>query len=111
VRACRRPARARAWLLAYLDEEQDAQETQRLVKAYDRRCELIHGDVGDPAFCREVVDQALDTCGGVNILVNNAAEQYDWNDITEIPDDQLLRTFEARRPAQRNRPSLRLPGV
>ncbi len=81
-------------VLAYFDEAQDAQETQRLVEAYNRPCDLLRGDVGDPAFCRAIVDHTLDACGGVNILVNNAAEQHDWNDITEIPDEQLLRTFQ-----------------
>ncbi|MDW5375975.1 SDR family oxidoreductase [Halomonas sp. HP20-15] len=80
--------------VVYLDEERDAQDTRALVEAEGRRCELIKGDVGDPAFCREAVERTVSALGGVNILVNNAAEQYDWDDITQIPDDQLLRTFQ-----------------
>ncbi|WNK20971.1 SDR family oxidoreductase [Halomonas piscis] len=75
-------------VLAYLDETRD------LVEAEGRRCLLLQGDVGEAAFCREVVDQTLKTFGRLNILVNNAAEQYDWDDITQIPDDQLQRTFQ-----------------
>ncbi|TDX28732.1 NAD(P)-dependent dehydrogenase (short-subunit alcohol dehydrogenase family) [Modicisalibacter xianhensis] len=81
-------------VLVYLDEDRDAEDTKALVEAEGRRCELIKGDVGDPAFCRETVDKALQTFGKLNILVNNAAEQHNWDDITQIPDEQLTRTFQ-----------------
>lgn len=81
-------------VLAYLDEDDDARETERLVEARGRRCELLRGDVGDAAFCRDVVERTLERFGKVNILVNNAAEQYDWSDVTQIPEAQLLRTFQ-----------------
>ncbi|GHB03068.1 SDR family oxidoreductase [Modicisalibacter luteus] len=81
-------------VLVYLDEDRDAEDTRALIEAEGRRCELIKGDVGDPAFCREAVDKALQVFGKLNILVNNAAEQHAWDDITQIPDDQLTRTFQ-----------------
>ncbi|MHB0774953.1 SDR family oxidoreductase [Halomonas sp. WWR20] len=81
-------------VVAYLEEDRDAEDTKALVEAEGRRCLLIKGDVGEPAFCREIVDKTLETYGKLNIVVNNAAEQHDWNDVTEIPDDQLKRTFQ-----------------
>jgi len=80
--------------IAYFDEDKDAEETKRLVEAEGRRCMLLKGDVADPAFCRDIVKHTLDHFSKINIVINNAAEQYDWDDITEIPDDQLLRTFQ-----------------
>ncbi|WP_299231197.1 SDR family oxidoreductase [uncultured Halomonas sp.] len=81
-------------VLVYLDETRDAETTQKLVEAEGRRCLLLQGDVGEATFCREAIDQTLATFGKVNILINNAAEQHDWDDVTQIPDDQLLRTFQ-----------------
>ncbi|MCZ0926035.1 SDR family oxidoreductase [Halomonas janggokensis] len=81
-------------VIVHLKETQDAKETQRLVEAEGRRCLVVKGDVGAPSFCREIVKRALKEFGKLNIVVNNAAEQYDWRDITEIPDDQLQRTFQ-----------------
>ncbi|MFD2191397.1 SDR family oxidoreductase [Pistricoccus aurantiacus] len=81
-------------VIVYLEEQRDAEDTQALVEAEGRRCELMQGDVGDSKFCREVVDKTLERFGKLNILVNNAAEQYDWDDVTQIPDEQLLRTFQ-----------------
>ena len=81
-------------VLAYLNEDADARDTQQLVEQRGRRCELIHGDVGDPAFCRRVIERTIEAFGKLNILVNNAAEQYDWSDVTEIDEQQLQRTFQ-----------------
>jgi len=80
-------------LITYLDEHADADETVRLVEQYGGRCEKMAGDVGDSSFCRAAVDLALERWGSINILVNNAAEQYDWQDVTQISDEQLKRTF------------------
>lgn len=81
-------------VIVHLKETKDAEETKRLVEAEGRRCLVLKGDVATPAFCREIVKRTLDHFGKINIVINNAAEQYDWDDITEIPDDQLLRTFQ-----------------
>ena len=37
--------------IVYLDENEDAQETRRLVEQEGRSCLSIAGDIGDEAFC------------------------------------------------------------
>src|ERR1700730_2017491 len=39
-------------LVAYLNEHDDAKETQRLIEAAGRKAVLVAGDVGSSAFCR-----------------------------------------------------------
>lgn len=79
--------------VVYLNEHEDAQETQRLVQREGRRCELISGDVGEESFCRQAVEQAVQRLGGLDILVNNAAEQHPQEGIEKIAEEQLVRTF------------------
>ncbi|HUQ42131.1 MAG TPA: SDR family oxidoreductase [Candidatus Limnocylindrales bacterium] len=79
--------------VTYLDEHDDAKETKRLVEKEGRRCELLAGDIGDPAFCRRVVKRTVDTLGGLDVLVNNAAEQHPKESIEKITPEQLERTF------------------
>ena len=77
------------------EEEIDAKETERLIETEGRNCLLLSGDLKDEAFCRQAVDNALSYFGGrINILVNNAAEQYPKEDFTEISDEQLFSTFD-----------------
>jgi NAD(P)-dependent dehydrogenase (short-subunit alcohol dehydrogenase family) len=79
--------------ISYLEEHADAEQTRRWVEQEGRRCILIPGDIGDEQHCRQIVAQCVDELGGLNILVNNAAEQHEVNDLTELTSEQLERTF------------------
>lgn len=79
--------------IVYLDEHEDAKETQRLVETEGRRCITLAGDVGDEAFCRDAVSRTVQEFGRLTILVNNAAEQHACKDIAELGSEQLERTF------------------
>jgi NAD(P)-dependent dehydrogenase (short-subunit alcohol dehydrogenase family) len=79
--------------IVYLEEHEDARETARMVEGAGRRCVLIAGDVGDAEFCRRAVRGCVDELGGVDVLVNNAAEQHLRDDLGDIGPDQLQRTF------------------
>jgi NAD(P)-dependent dehydrogenase (short-subunit alcohol dehydrogenase family) len=80
-------------VIAYLDEHEDAKETQRYIEAEGRECVLIAGDVGDAAFCSKMVETAVSSFGKLDILVNNAAQQYPQQSIEDITEEQLLKTF------------------
>lgn len=79
--------------ILYLDEHQDAQETLRLIEAEGRRGLTIAGDVGDPAFTERAVAQVVAGLGGLNVLVNNAAEQHPKQEAAEVTPQQVERTF------------------
>lgn len=86
--------------VAYLDEQSDAEETARRVQEHGRRCFLIRGDIGRGETCREIVREALEQGGRLDILVNNAAEQHPRDDLAEISEAQLERTFRTNIFAQ-----------
>ncbi|NBJ13498.1 SDR family oxidoreductase [Microvirga arsenatis] len=79
--------------IMYLNENEDAQETKRLVEREGRSCLTIAGDVGDPGFCHAAVDQVIQRFGKLDVLVNNAAEQHPKKEIGEITPDQIDSTF------------------
>ncbi len=80
--------------IVYLDEHEDARDTQRRIEKTGRRCLCLSGDIGDPAFCQGAVQKTVNTFGGVDILVNNSAEQHAYESILDIKAGQLKRTFE-----------------
>src|SRR5688500_7605287 len=77
----------------YLDEHQDAEETKRKVEEKGRRCLTIAGDVGDEGFCKEAVERTVRELGRLDVVVNNAAEQHEQDDLADITAEQLERTF------------------
>jgi NAD(P)-dependent dehydrogenase (short-subunit alcohol dehydrogenase family) len=77
----------------YLNEHEDAKETQRLVRNQGRKCLLIAGDVGYESFCRDAVERTVKEFGRLDVLVNNAAEQHPQEKIEDIDREQLERTF------------------
>lgn len=79
--------------IVYLEEDKDAQDTKDLVEREGGKCLLIRGDIGHAAFCADAVKQTLDTFGGLDVLVNNAAEQHTDEDLEDISEEQLERTF------------------
>jgi NAD(P)-dependent dehydrogenase (short-subunit alcohol dehydrogenase family) len=80
--------------IVYLAEEQpDAEETKQAVEREGRRCLLIPGDVTDPNFCEQAVEQAAKEFGHLDILVNNAAFQQHQNSIDELTNEQFEKTF------------------
>jgi NAD(P)-dependent dehydrogenase (short-subunit alcohol dehydrogenase family) len=79
--------------ILYLDETEDARKAARMVRDEGGECLAIAGDVGDEQFCSKAVQHVVDRFGGVDVLVNNAAEQHPREDITEISREQLERTF------------------
>ena len=80
--------------ILYLCEHDDAAKTKQIVEKEGRRAITIAGDVGDKEFCERAVKQTVDELGRLDILVNNAGEQHPDEDIRNITEDQLKRTFQ-----------------
>ena len=81
--------------ISYLNEHDDAKETERLVTAAGRRAVLIPGDLADASTCDRVIKTAVDAFGRIDILVNNAAFQGKAVDkLEEIDDERVEKTFQ-----------------
>lgn len=80
-------------VIVYLMEDKDARESKRLVEKEGRKCILMKGDVGKETFCMNAVNKTISEFGKLDILVNNAAEQHPQDDIQNITEEQLEKTF------------------
>lgn len=78
---------------SYLNEHEDARETQRLVEAAGRRCVLVPGDISQPEHCRALVAKTVEAFGRIDVLVNNAAYQMTFESIEQISDEEWDKTF------------------
>ncbi|PSJ41534.1 SDR family oxidoreductase [Allosphingosinicella deserti] len=80
--------------ILYLCEHDDAAKTKQIVEREGRRAITIAGDVGEKDFCDRALAETVEKLGGLDILVNNAAEQHPDKDIRDITEEQLKRTFQ-----------------
>lgn len=80
-------------LISYLDEHDDAKETEALVTAAGRRAILLPGDISQEAHCREIVETAAREFGKIDVLVSNAAFQATHASIEEVSAEEWDNTF------------------
>jgi NAD(P)-dependent dehydrogenase (short-subunit alcohol dehydrogenase family) len=80
--------------ILYLCEHDDAEKTAQIVRDEGTRALTIAGDIGDKAFCDDAVAKVIAEFGKLDIVVNNAGEQHPDQDITDITEEQLKRTFQ-----------------
>lgn len=80
-------------LVSYLNEDDDAKETERLVKDAGQKAILAPGDITDHQHCQSLVERAFKELGGLDILVNNAAYQMTHDSIEEFSPEEWDRTF------------------
>jgi len=75
-------------------EEPDAQEVIALIKKEGRTGLAIPGDLKDEAFCKRLVEQAVQGLGGLDIIVNNAARQQTRASILDVSSEDFDATMK-----------------
>lgn len=80
--------------IVYLEEDEDAVKTGKMVEKEKADCLIIRGDIRDRTFCEHCIQQVIGRFGKLNILINNAAEQHVHNGIAKLDLDLTERTFQ-----------------
>jgi NAD(P)-dependent dehydrogenase (short-subunit alcohol dehydrogenase family) len=80
-------------LISYLNEHDDAKETEHWVREAGKKAIVAPGDVGQKKHCQELVERAVKEFGRLDILVNNAAFQMTHESLDEISEQELEHTF------------------
>ena len=81
-------------VIVYNTADDDANTTKQAVESYQGKALLIKGDIGDSNFCSQIIEKTVMEFGGLEIVVNNAAEQHPQNKLEDITNEQLQRTFQ-----------------
>ncbi|AOF93210.1 SDR family oxidoreductase [Sinorhizobium sp. RAC02] len=80
-------------VISYQSEDEDANETARWVEDAGRRAVILPGDITSEVHCEHLVRQCLENFGRLDVLVNNAAFQRTYADISDISTEEWDRTF------------------
>lgn len=76
------------------DEEPDAKEVVDLLWAEGRKVIAIPGDIRDEKFCQQLVKEAEEKLGGLDLLVNNAGRQQFCDSIKDLTTEAFDATFK-----------------
>jgi NAD(P)-dependent dehydrogenase (short-subunit alcohol dehydrogenase family) len=79
--------------IAYLEEDQDAEETRQMIEERGGSALLYKGDISSMEECQKLVNTVIAEFGKIDIVVNNAAIQYPQDNFEDISEDQLRNTF------------------
>jgi len=78
----------------YMESEQkDADSLVELLEKGGKKVILIPGDLSDEKFCRQMIKEAHQKLGGLDILALVAGKQVSKTDIEEVTTEQLTNTF------------------
>lgn len=75
-------------------EESDAKEVVDLIRAEGRKAIAIPGDLREEAFCKKLVEEAVQGLGGLDIVVNNAARQQTRPSILDVSSEDFDATIK-----------------
>ncbi|MDO9355901.1 MAG: SDR family oxidoreductase [Solirubrobacteraceae bacterium] len=82
-------------VLNYLDsEESDAQEVVALAEAAGVKVTTRPGDISDESFCNQLIADAVEDLGGLDLLVQVAGKQKAVESIADITTAQFDKTFK-----------------
>lgn len=76
------------------NEEEDAQQVVRLIKDAGRAAVALPGDLRDEAFCKKLVEDAIGSLGGLDIIVSNAGRQQTRELILDISSEDFDATMK-----------------
>lgn len=75
--------------IVYFDEDRDANETAERIKQLGGECLLLKGDLKNPDFAKNCVEQTVHYFGTLDVLINNHAFQFIQRSILDISHEQL----------------------
>ncbi len=76
------------------NEQADADEVIELIRAAGRNAVALPGDIRDEAFCQQLVRNAADKLGGLDVLVSNAGRQKVRQSILDISSEDFDATMK-----------------
>ena len=80
--------------IAYYNESKDAQTVKDTIEALGSKCLLIETDLTVKSECENVIFKTLNNFNKLDILVNNAAVQYESQKLEFISEEQFDKTFK-----------------
>lgn len=79
----------------YYKDDKDAEKAVQEIEETGARAISFGGDINDNEFCENVVSKTVFELGGIDILVNNAGTQIPEDNITNLKESNIRKTFDS----------------
>ncbi|CAM3023560.1 NAD(P)-dependent oxidoreductase [Chryseobacterium flavum] len=81
--------------IIYHSDDKEAKETKKEVENLGKRCVIFQGDINDYEFCEETAKQVIREFGKIDILINNAGVQFPSDNIEDLEEKNIRKTFDS----------------
>ncbi|MBT2620104.1 SDR family oxidoreductase [Chryseobacterium sp. ISL-6] len=81
--------------IIYHTDDEDAERTKNEIMTLGRKSVIFRGDINDYEFCERTVKEVVTEFDGIDILVNNAGVQFPSDNIEDLEEDNIRKTFDS----------------
>ncbi|GEN70720.1 SDR family oxidoreductase [Chryseobacterium lathyri] len=81
--------------IIYYKDDNDAQKTKEQIEQLGRKCIIFSGDINDYDFCEDTTKKVVSAFGGIDILINNAGVQFPAENIEDLEEKNIRKTFDS----------------
>ncbi|AKK74107.1 short-chain dehydrogenase [Chryseobacterium sp. P1-3] len=81
--------------IIYHSSDDDAEKTKAEIENLGRKCILFQGDINDYEFCEKTAKDVVSELGKIDILVNNAGVQFPSDNIVNLEEKNIRKTFDS----------------
>ncbi|WBX97828.1 SDR family oxidoreductase [Chryseobacterium gambrini] len=79
----------------YYKDDGDAEKTKEEISALGRNVIAFQGDINDLDFCKKCVAETIAEFSVINILINNAGTQIPAENIIDLQEENIRKTFNS----------------
>ncbi len=81
--------------ILYHEDHESAEKTKNEIIALGRKCITFSGDINDAEFCKQTAKNVVEEFGGIDTLINNAGTQFPCENIEDLEEENIRKTFDS----------------
>ncbi|ASK32662.1 NAD(P)-dependent oxidoreductase [Chryseobacterium sp. T16E-39] len=81
--------------IVYHTDDEDAEQTKNEIMLTGRKSIILKGDINDYEFCEKAVAEVVEEFGDIDVLVNNAGVQFPSDNIEQLEEKNIRKTFDS----------------